>query len=135
MTSKIVYRGTLRTEAEHLQSGTIIYTDAPVDNHGKGEKFSPTDLVATALGSCMMTIMGIKAQEMNISLEGTTLEVTKVMGTEPRRIIEIIVSVAFPPALSSLDAKDKTIIERVAVTCPVAKSLHPELLQTIHFKW
>lgn len=135
MTSKIIYKGDLRTEMTHLQSNSTVQTDAPVDNKGKGELFSPTDLVATALGSCMMTVMGIKAIEMNIDLKGTQLEVTKVMGTNPRRIVEVKIDIHFPAQLSSLSKKEKTILENVALTCPVAKSLHPDLIQTITFNW
>lgn len=135
MTSKIIYKGNLRTEMTHLQSASIVQTDAPVDNQGKGELFSPTDLVATALGSCMMTIMGIKSRDMNIDLNETEMEVTKVMGTNPRRIVEIKIDVHFPKALSSLSEKEKTIIENAGLTCPVAKTLHPELIQNITFNW
>ena len=84
MTSQIIYKGSLRTEATHLQSGTLIETDAPIDNQGKGERFSPTDLLATSLGNCMMTIMGIKARDMNIDLTSTTIDITKIMKAEPR---------------------------------------------------
>ena len=135
MTSKIIYKGDLRTEMTHLQSSSIVLTDAPVDNQGKGELFSPTDLVATALGSCMMTIMGIKARDMGIDLTNTEMEVTKVMGTNPRRITEIKIDVHLPKSLSSLTEKDKTIIENAGLTCPVAKSLHEELVQNITFNW
>lgn len=135
MTSKIVYKDGLRTEMTHLQSGSTVSTDAPVDNHGKGELFSPTDLVATALGSCMMTIMGIKANAMNIDLTGTEMNITKVMGTDPRRITEIQIEINFPDTLSSLEEKQKTIIEKAGLTCPVAKSLHPDLVQNISFSW
>ncbi len=135
MTSKIIYQGDLRTEMTHLQSSSTVLTDAPVDNQGKGELFSPTDLVATALGSCMMTIMGIKARDMGIDLTNTEMEVTKVMGTNPRRITEIKIDVHLPKSLSSLSEKDKTIIENAGLTCPVAKSLHEELIQNITFNW
>lgn len=135
MTSKIIYKGDLRTEMTHLQSSSTVLTDAPVDNQGKGELFSPTDLVATALGSCMMTIMGIKARDMGIDLTNTEMEVTKVMGTNPRRITEIKIDVHLPKSLSSLSEKDKTIIENAGLTCPVAKSLHEELVQNITFNW
>ena len=99
MLSQIKYKGNLRTEAKHLQSGSLIETDAPVDNNGKGERFSPTDIVATALGSCMMTVMGIKARDMNVDLEGTEIDITKLMGTEPRRIVGINVKFHFPKDL------------------------------------
>lgn len=135
MTSTIIYKGDLRTEMTHLQSGSTVLTDAPVDNQGKGELFSPTDLVATALGSCMMTIMGIKARDMGIDLTNTKMEVTKIMGTNPRRITEIKIDIHLPQSLSSLSEKDKTIIENAGLTCPVAKSLHQDLVQNITFNW
>lgn len=129
-TVETVYLGGLRTEATHLQSGTKILTDAPTDNHGKGEAFSPTDLVATALGSCMMTLMGISAQTQGVDIDGTRLSITKVMAASPRRIGEIIIDVHFP---SDYDPKVKTILERAAATCPVGFSLHPETKQTVHY--
>jgi putative redox protein len=134
MTSQITYEGNLRTVATHLQSGTVIETDAPTDNQGKGERFSPTDLVATALGNCMLTIMGIKARDMNVNLEGTKIDITKVMVTEPRRIGEIKVTFHFPEGLNP-DDKQKAILERAALTCPVFESLHPDLNKTVEFKW
>jgi uncharacterized OsmC-like protein len=134
MTSQIIYKGDLRTEATHLQSGTVIETDAPVDNQGKGERFSPTDLVATALGNCMLTIMGIKARDMNIDLTGTTIDITKIMVADPRRIGTIKVVFQFPASLEIIE-KDRTILERAAHTCPVAKSLSSELVQEVTFNW
>ncbi|BAV05750.1 Uncharacterized OsmC-related protein [Filimonas lacunae] len=134
MTSEIIYKGQLRTEARHLQSQTVIETDAPVDNQGKGERFSPTDLVATALGSCMLTIMGIKARDMEVDLEGTTVSITKVMAADPRRISQVKVVFSFPATLV-IDDKNKTILERAAHTCPVAKSLHPDIVQDVVFNW
>jgi len=134
MTSTIIYEGELRTKAVHLQSNTIIETDAPTDNQGKGERFSPTDLVATALGSCMLTIMGIKAREMDIDLSGVKLEVLKRMKADPRRIGGVYISFHFPSSLL-LDEKQKTILKNAAITCPVAKSLHPDLEQNINFHW
>lgn len=133
-TSEILYNGQLRTTATHLQSGTEIQTDAPVDNNGKGEKFSPTDLVATALGSCMLTIMGINAAKNGWNIEGTKISIEKIMGTEPRRIVETKVVFNFPEN-HGLGEKERTILERAALTCPVAKSLHPDLLQTVTFNW
>lgn len=132
MTIETIYRGGLRSEATHLQSGTIIVTDAPTDNHGKGESFSPTDLVAAALGSCMLTIMDIAAQRLEIDLKGTRLEITKIMAAEPRRIAEIKIDFYLPGDYSD---KCKTILERAADTCPVAKSLHPDLVQNITFHY
>lgn len=134
MTSQIIYKGDLRTEATHLQSGTVIETDAPVDNQGKGERFSPTDLVATALGNCMLTIMGIKARDMNIDLTGTSIDITKIMVADPRRIGTIKVVFQFPASLEIIE-KDRTILERAALTCPVAKSLSSELVQEVTFNW
>ncbi|GEO08434.1 OsmC family protein [Segetibacter aerophilus] len=134
MTSHIIYEGNLRTVATHLQSGTVIETDAPTDNQGKGERFSPTDLVATALGNCMLTIMGIKARDMKIDLEGTQIDVTKIMVANPRRIGEIKVVINFPKSLET-DEKQRAIIERAAMTCPVFESLHPDLKKDVEFKW
>jgi uncharacterized OsmC-like protein len=134
MTSEIIYKGSLRTEAKHLQSNTIIETDAPTDNQGKGERFSPTDLLATSLGSCMLTIMGIKARDMNISLEGTEVSIQKNMKPEPRRVGGIDVRFDFPTSLA-LDDKEKTILERAALTCPVAKSIHPDIEMNVNFGW
>src|SRR5213078_3662581 len=99
MTSQIIYKGALRTEATHLQSGTVIETDAPVDNQGRGEKFSPTDLLATSLGNCMMTIMGIKARDMNIDLINTKIGITKIMKPDPRRVSGINIEFDFPENL------------------------------------
>jgi uncharacterized OsmC-like protein len=134
MTSEIIYKGSLRTEAKHLQSNTIIETDAPTDNQGKGERFSPTDLLATSLGSCMLTIMGIKARDMNISLEGTEVSIQKNMKAEPRRVGGIDVRFDFPASLT-LNEKEKTILERAALTCPVAKSIHPDIEMNVDFGW
>lgn len=129
MTSEINYIGDLRTTCLHIASGNSIITDAPTDNHGKGEAFSPTDLVATALGACMLTVMGIKAKQMNVDLAGTRCDITKVMGTEPRRIIRIIASLEFPA--NGFSDKDKAILEHTAKTCPVFYSLHPDLEKDI----
>lgn len=134
MTSEIIYKGNLRCEAVHLQSGTKIETDAPVDNHGKGERFSPTDLVATALANCMLTIMGMKAKDMDINLEGTKIGVTKIMAAHPRRIGEITIEFTFPAELHA-DEKQRTILEKAAKTCPVIYSLHPDIKHDISFNW
>ena len=134
ITSKVTYLGELRTEATHIQSDTTIYTDAPKDNHGKGEMFSPTDLVATALASCMISIMGIVAMKDGITpIDGATAEVTKVMYAEPRRIGEIHITVTFPK--KNYTDKEKKIYENAAYTCPVAKSLHPDLEVNIKYNW
>lgn len=133
-TAQIIYTGELRTTATHLQSGTVIDTDAPVDNNGKGERFSPTDLVATALGSCMLTIMGITARQHQWKIEGTRVSVQKIMGTEPRRITGVKINFDFPEG-HQLEEKERTILERAALTCPVAKSVHPDILQDVTFNW
>ncbi|HEY0091750.1 MAG TPA: OsmC family protein [Flavobacterium sp.] len=132
MTSKITYLGELRTSSIHLQSGTEILSDAPTDNHGKGEAFSPTDLVANALGSCMISIMAIKTMDTDIDLVGSTAEVTKIMQPEPRRIarIEVIMNMSV-----NVDQKWKSILERAALTCPVFLSLHPDIEKAVTFNW
>ena len=134
MTSTVLYNGDLRTIAQHNQSGSAIETDAPLDNNGKGERFSPTDLVATALASCMLTIIGIAARSHGFSIEGTQCAVTKIMLSDPRRIGEIKISMTFPTE-GVYDAKTQAIIERAALTCPVLESLHPDLKKTIEFLW
>ena len=132
-TIKTIYLGELRTENEHLQSGNKVITDAPTDNRGKGEYFSPTDLLATALGSCIMTIMGIKARDNGIDIEGTQVDVTKIMASDPRRVAEVIVEFTFP-AKNYID-EEKQLVESVAGVSPVPLSLHPDLIQTIKFNW
>ncbi len=132
-TVKTVYLGDLRTENEHLQSGNKIITDAPTDNQGKGEAFSPTDLLATALGNCIMTIMGIKARDNGIDIKGTEIEVTKIMASDPRRVAEVVVEFNFPK--NNYSDSDKQLIESVAGISPVPLSLHPDLKQTIKFNW
>jgi uncharacterized OsmC-like protein len=131
-TSKITYLGDLRTSSIHLQSGTEILSDAPVDNHGKGEAFSPTDLLANSLGSCMMTIMAIKANDLGIDLKGSTVEVTKIMQAEPRRVgrLEVVMNMAI-----SESEKNRIILERVAMNCPVLLSLNPEIEKVITINW
>ena len=135
MTAAIVYKGELRTEAEHLHSHSKIETDAPLDNQGKAERFSPTDLMATSLGSCMLTIMGIKARDMQLDLEGVQIEIQKHMKSDPRRVGAIDVTFHFPSHLLQLDEKQKTILKNAAITCPVAKSIHPEIEQNVVFNW
>ncbi|MDO5608876.1 MAG: OsmC family protein [Capnocytophaga sp.] len=132
MTSKVIYQGDLRTEWEHIKSGSRITTDAPTDNNGKGEAFSPTDTVATALAGCMFTIMGIKARDMQIDLTGMTAEVTKRMAENPRRISQIDVIISIP---ITADKKTQTILENAGKACPVSKSLHPDIVQHIEFHW
>ena len=127
-TSKVTYQGDLRTTAIHLQSSNEIITDAPVDNQGKGEAFSPTDLLATGLASCMLTIIGIKARDMDIDIAGTTADVTKVMAADPRRVSEVHVAITFN---QELDDKTQKIFYNTALTCPVAKSIHPDIIQKV----
>jgi len=131
-TSKVTYLGNLRTENEHLKSGTKFNTDAPIDNNGKGEAFSPTDTVATGLANCMITMMGIKARDMKVNMDGTTANVTKTMAADPRRISKIEVVLNFP---SGIDEKSKKILENTARTCPVHYSLHPDIERVIVFNW
>lgn len=133
MTSKVFYCGELRTKCIHLQSGQTIITDAPTDNNGKGEAFSPTDLTATSLATCMITVMGIKANANGWKIDGAELEVTKVMASEPRRISEIHIKVKMPAG--EFDEKSRKILENTAKTCPVALSLHPDIKQLINFEW
>ena len=132
MTSKVNYLGDLRTSAIHIASAKNIITDAPIDNQGKGEAFSPTDTVATALASCLLTIMGIKARDLNIDIKNSTAEVSKVMASNPRRISEIQITVNFT---KSYDQRIKKILEKAALACPVSNSLHPDLKQNILFNW
>lgn len=132
MTSKVSYQGGLRTEATHLRSGNTIITDAPIDNKGKGEAFSPTDLVATALASCMLTIMGIKADEMNVNMFGANAEVEKIMGDKPRRIVQVNIHINVP---ITTDEKTKKILEKAALTCPVDKSVYEGMIRDVKFTW
>ncbi len=133
MTATVTYESNLRTTCLHLQSGSVFETDAPTDNKGKGERFSPTDLIATGLGACLITTMGIKAESMNIQLDGAKVEVTKVMVSDPRRIGKIIVHATLPAL--NLDEKTIEILERVGRTCPVERSLHQDVELDIQFKW
>lgn len=132
-TSKVKYDGQLRTSAIHTKSQTSIITDAPTDNNGKGEAFSPTDLIATALASCMMTIMGIRADKGGINIDGADAQVTKIMDSNPRRIKEIIVTITMPN--NGYSDKEKEILQKAALTCPVALTLHPDVIQTINIAW
>jgi putative redox protein len=134
MTASVVYKGDLRCECTHLQSGTVIETDAPTDNRGKGQRFSPTDSLCVALATCIITTMGIKANDMDINLAGTAIDVTKHMLSDPRRIGTIDIILKFPATLQ-LNEKDKTILKRVGDNCPVAKSLHPDLNVNIEYHW
>lgn len=126
------YIGDLRTEIEHLQSGNKITTDAPLDNNGKGEFFSPTDMLAASLGSCMLTIMGMAAKTHGFDIDGTKVDTTKIMESNPRRVAEVIVEFQFP---YNYEDKHKRLIEAAARHCPVANSLHPDLKQTIVFNY
>lgn len=127
MTSSVTYTGDMRTECIHEQSQSVIHTDAPTDNNGKGERFSPTDLVATSLASCMLTIMAMKAEAMEINFVDVRIDVTKEMVADPRRIARIGLRVAIPKHLYDLDSKSITILKKVAMACPVAKSLPPNI--------
>ncbi len=131
--SNVKYTTDLRTEMTHLKSGDVVITDAPPDNKGRGEAFSPTDLVATSLASCMLTIMGIAANERGFSIDGATAEVSKIMYSDPRRIGEIHINLQFPP--NNYSKKEKKIIEKSAYTCPVSQSLHSDLKQIIEFNF
>jgi len=132
-TVRTKYISDLRTEATHVRSGVKLTTDAPVDNQGKGEFFSPTDLLATSLGSCMLTIMGIAARTHGFNIDGTEVSITKIMGTDPRRVVEIVVELTFPH--NNYSAKERKLLELSAKECPVANSLHPDLKQNIIFKF
>jgi putative redox protein len=125
------YLGDLRVSSKHLQSGVEIQTDAPVDNQGKGESFSPTDLLCTALASCMMTIMGIEAKRLNIELKGTTIKTTKFMNLKPRKVSRIKIEIYVPSP--NISKEHQNILKEAAINCPVALSLHPELIQDINF--
>jgi putative redox protein len=134
MTASVVYKGDLRCQCTHLQSGTIIETDAPTDNRGKGQRFSPTDSLCVALATCIITTMALKANDININLANTIIDVTKHMLSDPRRIGKVDIILKFPATLK-LDEKDKTILKRVGDNCPVAKSLHPDLAVNIEYHW
>lgn len=131
-TSKVTYLGNLRTENEHLKSGNKYITDAPTDNQGKGEAFSPTDTVATGLANCMITVMGIKANDLKVNMDGTTAMVTKTMAANPRRISKIEVIVDLP---AGIDERSRKVLENTGRTCPVLQSLHPDVEKLIVFNW
>ena len=132
-TASTIYLQELRTENTHLQSGSVIITDAPTDNHGKGLNFSPTDLCALSLTDCIITTIAIYLQRHEIEIKSCTAKTTKIMQAEPRRISEIKaeISIEIPAA----DEKLKTILERVGHTCPVGRSLHPDIVQNISYHW
>jgi putative redox protein len=127
MTSTVVYNGDLRSTLTHLKSGEHFETDAPVDNNGKGERFSPTDLLATSLGTCMITVMGIKARTMGFDLNDIKIEVLKIMKADPRRVSGINLTFHVPGKLIDINEKTKTILKNTGETCPVMKSIHPDI--------
>ncbi len=133
MTSEIIYKGELRCEMKHLKSGELVITDAPIDNNGKGEAFSPTDIVASACGSCALTVMGIAARTHNILMDGTKVTVLKVMSTNPRKISEVHLDFYFPS--NNYSQKEKDILEHTAKTCPVLLSLNSDLKQNLKFHY
>jgi len=133
MTASVIYKGDLRCECTHLQSGTIIETDAPTDNRGKGERFSPTDSLCVALATCMITTMGIRAADMQVDLSETRLDVTKHMLSDPRRIGKIEITLHLPAL--NLDEKDKMVFQKIGDNCPVMKSLHPDLEVITEYRW
>ncbi|HRN33175.1 MAG TPA: OsmC family protein [Saprospiraceae bacterium] len=133
MTSKVIYKGHLETECIHQKSSESIRTDAPTDNNGKGSAFSPTDLCATSLATCMLTIMGIWARDNEVDMDGAYAEVTKHMGTDPRRIVRIDVNLHFPDM--NYSSKVQSVFKNIAKTCPVASSLHPDIEQAVTFNW
>lgn len=130
---KATYLGELRVECEHLQSGTRLWTDAPLDNQGKGEAFSPTDLCATALGTCILTTMGIYARQHRLDIQGAEMEIIKEMEEKPRRIGRIRIVLHMP--CRPYSQKERKVLERVARTCPVYYSLHEQLIKDITFNW
>ena len=133
MTSIVTYEGVLRTSCIHLKSQSSFETDAPIDNNGKGERFSPTDLLATSLASCMITVMGIKARSYDFDLTGITIDVEKIMKADPRRVGEINLTFHIPESLNNIDDKVKQILKNTGETCPVIKSIHPDITITINW--
>jgi len=127
MTSTVVYNGGLRTTCTHIKSGNSFETDAPVDNNGKGERFSPTDLLATSLGTCMLTVMGIRARKSGFDLDGVKIEVEKIMKADPRRVGGINLSYQIPDNLKTVDENTKVILKKIAQSCPVMLSIHPDI--------
>lgn len=132
MTTTTDYKGNLRTESTHVKSGTTVLSDAPVDNNGKGETFSPTDLMSNALAQCVLTIMGIKANANGWNIDGSHAELVKIMGVNPRRVSEIQIKFIMK---GQFDTKTKTLLEKTGRACPVSKSLHPDLIQDMTFEW
>ena len=134
MTSTVVYNGELRTTCTHLRSGNGFETDAPVDNNGKGERFSPTDLMATSLATCMITVMSIKARTMGFDLTGVKIDVLKIMKADPRRVSGIELTFHIPDSLLNVDEKTKAILKNTGNTCPVALSIHPDIEQKVDWE-
>jgi uncharacterized OsmC-like protein len=135
MTSTVIYKGDLRTELTHLQSGTVIENDAPTDNKGKGERFSPTDMLATSLGSCMITTMAIRAADMELNFDGTKIEILKIMSSDaPRRVAGIKADLFFTENFTATDEQKEQLV-RIARSCPVEKSLHPDVKLDVTFHW
>jgi uncharacterized OsmC-like protein len=135
MTCEIIYTGALRSEMKHVQSGTIIETDAPTDNQGKGERFSPTDLLTSSLGSCMITTMAIRAADMKLNFDGTKIEITKIMSSDaPRRVAGINAELYFTSNFFATDEQKEQLV-RIARNCPVEKSLHPDVKIEVNFHW
>jgi uncharacterized OsmC-like protein len=132
MTSSIIYKGDLRCEAVHVQSKSTIETDAPTDNRGKGERFSPTDFLCVSLATCMLTTMGIKANDLDIDITDSKADVIKHMASDPRRVSKIEVSVSLP---KNINEKERLILERSGNNCPVAKSIHPEINLVLNYDW
>lgn len=132
-TVKNVYMGNLRTEATHIKSGEVLLTDAPLDNQGKGENFSPSDLLTASLGACMLTIMGIKARDLGLDLNGAYAETEKIMAEGPRRVSALLLRIVLPAG--AFNNRHKKVLEQAALTCPVALSLHPDIRQEVDFIW
>ncbi len=133
VTIKTKYLGELRTESTHLKSGNVIISDAPLDNNGKGEAFSPTDLLAASLATCMITVMGINAKMHGLNIDGIDCNVTKIMAPNPRRVVEVVVELNFPK--NSFDERQKQMLRDAAYSCPVALSLHPDLKKNVTFNF
>lgn len=130
--ASVIYQGSLRCSCTHLQSATVIETDAPTDNRGKGERFSPTDLLCVSLATCMVTTMGIRASDMQVNLDGTTISITKYMLSNPRRIGKIGIELQLPEGISS---ENQSILQKIGDNCPVMKSIHPDIELVISYQW
>ena len=134
MTSSVTYSGDLRTLATHLQSGSVIETDAPTDNQGKGERFSPTDLIGTSLAACMLTTMAIRAKDLELKLKGATCHTEKIMSAAPRRISILKIRFSWPE-LVDFTVEEQERLESIAWTCPVKESIHPDIKLEVDFNW